>query len=198
MLVYISSHKPTCQLYFENLFREQDLNWKEIYLLLRKTSLDCYVKSFQYKVLNNVLYLNKKLFIFGKPSSPLCSFCKTADETIFHFFYECDITKELWESLVSFFDKCLNLPYLSPQNAFLGFTKTYCNDILLKNHILLLFKILCIQFKKTWKSSLKNLIRNVTKVKNIEKEIAENNEKKIMLYNKKWKKKIENKINKKS
>ena len=60
MLVYISPHKPTSQLYFENLFRKQDLNWKEIHLLLRKASLDCYVRSFQYKVLNKVLYLNKK------------------------------------------------------------------------------------------------------------------------------------------
>ena len=95
MLVYISPHKPTSQLYFENLFREQNLNWKEIYLLPRKASLDSYVRSFQYKVLNNVLYLNKKLFIFGKSSSPLFSFCKNANETIVRLFYECYITNEL-------------------------------------------------------------------------------------------------------
>ena len=64
ILVYISPHKPTSQIYFENLFREPDLNWKEIYLLPRKVSLDCYVRSFQYKVLNNVFYLNKKNFSF--------------------------------------------------------------------------------------------------------------------------------------
>ena len=45
--------------------------------------------------------------------------------------------------------------------------------------------------------SLNNLIRNVRKVKNIEKENAGNNEKKVMLYNKKWGK-IENKLNEKS
>ena len=70
MVVYISSHKPTSQLYFENLFREQDLNWKEIYLLLQKVLLGCYVRSFQYKALN-VFYLNKKLFVLGKSSLPL-------------------------------------------------------------------------------------------------------------------------------
>ena len=42
--------------------------------------------------------------------------------------------------------------------------------------------------KKHEKISLNNLIRNVKKVKNIGKEIAGNNEQKIMLYNKKWKK----------
>ena len=84
MLVYISPYKPTSQLYFENLFREQNLNWKEIYLLPRKTSLDCYVRSLQYKVLNYVLYLNEKLFTFGKSFPPLRSICKTADETILY------------------------------------------------------------------------------------------------------------------
>ena len=106
---------------------------------------------------------------------------------ILNLFYECDITKALWKSLISFFDKSLNLPFLSPQTAFLGFTNTYCNDTLLKNHILLLFKIYVYNSKKHEKISLKNLIRNITKVKNIEKEIAENNEKKVMLYNKKIK-----------
>ena len=95
ILVYTSRHKPTSQVYFENLFREQELNWKEIYILPRKVSLDCNVRSFQHNVLNNVLYLNKKLFIFGKMPSSLCSFCKQADETILHLFYECNISKEL-------------------------------------------------------------------------------------------------------
>ena len=66
MLVYISPHKPTSQLNPENLFREEDLNWREICLPPQKASLDCYVRSFQYKVLNNVLYLNKKAFHFWK------------------------------------------------------------------------------------------------------------------------------------
>ena len=44
MLVYIFPHKATSQFYFENLFREQALNWKEIYL--RKVSLDRFVRTF--------------------------------------------------------------------------------------------------------------------------------------------------------
>ena len=51
VLVYTSPDKPTSHVYFENLFREQELNWKEIYILPRKVSLDCNVRSFQYKVL---------------------------------------------------------------------------------------------------------------------------------------------------
>ena len=144
---------------------------------------------------NNVLYQNKKLSFFG--SSRLCSFCKNVDEKILHLLYECNITKALWKSLISFFDKSLNLPYLLPQTAFLGFTNTYCNDILIKNHILLLFKIYVYNSRKHEKISLNNLTKNVTKVINIEKEIAGNNEKKVILYNKKGEK-TENKLNEKT
>ena len=61
------------------------------------------------------------------------------------------------------------------------FTITYCNDILPKNRILLLFKIYVYNSRKHEKVLLNNLIRNVMKVKNIEKEIAGNNEIKVML-----------------
>ena len=98
------------------------------------------------------------------------------------------ILKALWKSLTSCFDKSLILSFLSPQTAFFGFTNTYCNDPLLKNHILLLWKIYVYNSRKHEKISLKNLIRNVTKVKNIEKEIVENNEKQVMVCNKKLKK----------
>ena len=70
ILVYISPCKPVSQAYFENLFREQELNWKDIYVLPRKVSLDCNVRSFQYKVLNNVLYLNKNFLFFEKRLFP--------------------------------------------------------------------------------------------------------------------------------
>ena len=50
---------------------------------------------FQYKLLNNVFYLNKMLFRFSKVDSCLCSFCKTVDETPHHLFYSCTKAKLL-------------------------------------------------------------------------------------------------------
>ena len=60
-----------------------------------------------------------------------------------------------------------------------------------------MFKISVCNSRKHEKNSLNNLIKNVMKVKNIEKEIPGNNEKMIMLYNKKGKK-FENKLNEKT
>ena len=74
-----------------------------------------YKRSFQYKLLNNVLFLNMKLHISGMKSSPLCSFCNLCDETPLHIFYECDRIKCLWSDLVQYFQNTLVLPTLKVQ-----------------------------------------------------------------------------------
>ena len=45
------------------------------------------LRVFQYKLLSNVLFLNKIIFRFGKINSPLCSFSKMINETQLHIFY---------------------------------------------------------------------------------------------------------------
>ena len=77
-----------------------------------------YMRSFQYKIWNNILYLNKKLHIFGIKSSPLCSFCNVYEETPFHIFYECDHVKFLWSELDQCFQSTLILPTLTPQTSY--------------------------------------------------------------------------------
>ena len=129
----------------------------------------------------------------------LCSFYKNAHETIPHLFYECNITKELWKSLISLFDKRLHLSHLTPQTAFLRFTNTYCNDILLKNHILLLFQIYVYNARKHEKILLSNLIRNIKKVKKSKilwKKLLETMKRRLCCRAKSGKK-IENKLDKK-
>ena len=85
--------KPTSQSYYEKLLETTNLNWKEIYILPRKVSIDTNFRMFQYKILNNILFLNKLLFKFEKLQSPLSSFCNSADETPLHIFYTCINTK---------------------------------------------------------------------------------------------------------
>ena len=76
LLISAIEHQPTSQKYFDNLFPNIELPWKEIYLTACKATADSYLRCFNYKIINNVLYLNKKLFQFGKTQSPLCSFCQ--------------------------------------------------------------------------------------------------------------------------
>ena len=47
----------------------------------RRVTIDTNLRMFQYKILNNVLYLNETLVKFKIVSSLLCSFCNSEDET---------------------------------------------------------------------------------------------------------------------
>ena len=147
-------------------------------------TLHSYSRSFQYKILNNVLYLNKKLFTFRKSTSPLCPFCKLSDETVLHLFYECNIILNLWNELVLFFENEFTLFDLTPQAAFLGFLNVDSELLLIQNHLLLIFKIYIYNSRRSESLKIKSLIREITKVKNIEEKISLNNEKN-MLYTRK-------------
>ena len=90
---------PSSQQYYKILFRDADLDWKNMYILPRIVSLEIKVSNFQYKLINNILYLRKMLFKFGKIGSSLCCFSKTTDETPIHSFCEFHITNQLQNQL---------------------------------------------------------------------------------------------------
>ena len=52
------------QKYFSNIFLCLQVECKGIYLLPRKISIYTNLRMFWYKILNNILYLNKQLFHF--------------------------------------------------------------------------------------------------------------------------------------
>ena len=100
------------------------------------------VRCFHCKVINNVLYLNKRFFQFGKTQSLLCSFHHTEAETTLHIFDKCSVTKILWNQLLLFFETDLDFPDLTPQTAGFGFISELGNNLnKIQNHILLIFKL---------------------------------------------------------
>ena len=93
ILISKVQNKPCSHFCFKNLFNDNDTDCPTIYMLPRLATYNTYMRSFQYKLLSNVLFLNKKLHIFRIKSSPLCFFCNLCDETPLHIFYECDSIK---------------------------------------------------------------------------------------------------------
>ena len=65
ILLTTVNHKPTLQKYFEKEFTDPSLDWKEIYMTPRIVSSNTYMKYFQYRILNNILFLNKNFFLFN-------------------------------------------------------------------------------------------------------------------------------------
>ncbi len=60
---------------------------KNAFLLPHSAAFEPYVKAFQYKVLNSILYTNTKLHKIGYISDNLCSFCEQETETLQHVLY---------------------------------------------------------------------------------------------------------------
>ena len=65
------------------------------------------MQYFEYKVLSNVLSINKKFHTFAINTSPLCSFCNLFDERPCHIFYECELVKCVRSDLVHCFQNSL-------------------------------------------------------------------------------------------
>ena len=63
LLEYRDAFTPTSQKYFNGLFKTDSLDWKQIYLLPRLVTLNSYSPSFQYQILNNLLYLKKTFYL---------------------------------------------------------------------------------------------------------------------------------------
>ena len=101
-------------------------------MLPRLATYNIYMRSFQYKLLNNVF--------------PLCSFCNLCDKTPLHIFYECDSIKCLWSDLVHFFQSSLVLLILTPQTANFGFLDSTNSDYNFKKNKLLISHIISYMF----------------------------------------------------
>ena len=100
------------------------LDWKKIYLLVHIVTKDNNLCAFQFKLLNDVLYLNKMLFKFGKSGALLCSFCNLKNGTPYHLFYERSQTNSFWNQLRHVLSNSLNIPLLTPQVPFLVLSTT--------------------------------------------------------------------------
>ena len=163
-------NKPTSNIYFEKLF-ENTLDWNKIYLSPRLATIDTTLRSFQYKVLNNILFLNKKLYSFGITNTALCSFCNTVEETPIHIFFDCVHVKCYWERLRIKFQNDFILPSLTLKTAILGLYNETNENYNLLSHILLIFKYIHISREKRI-LNIDILIANLIKVKKRVKQIS--------------------------
>ena len=138
--VLLKYTKPTSQRYFEKHFSQPNIDWKKNYILPRVVTVDNRIRVFHYKLLNNILFLNKMLFKFGIASRSLCSFYKSEEETPFHIFHDCNHTQNLWNQLQTYISETPVISCLTPQSAMFGFIDTQQEKRVTINHLLLIFK----------------------------------------------------------
>ena len=137
---------------------------------------------FQYKLLNNVLYLNKMFFKFGKIDSPLCSFYKIIEETPLHLIYNFIKTKLLWNQLKkNISTETLSFPSLTPQSPILGHID-FSDYYLLINHPIFVYKFYIYNSRNRGYFNIKHLKAIIDTTKTIEKEISKHELKKRSKY----------------
>ena len=186
IFINAKSKIPTSQKHIIKLLNVVSLPWNQIYNLPRIVTVDVYTRIFQYKCLNNILYLNNALFRMNLVDTPLCSFCNTRNETVSHFFYECNITKLLWSHVAHFFEGKIKIPNLSVQSAVLGFLGPPKEDFVLLNIILLSFKITLYKHRDKHIPTLADIVNNISKREIIEKSYSSNDPRKRQYHNTKW------------
>ena len=186
LLIHERGHIPTSKAYFEIRFPNIENDWLKIYMLPRKSSIHAYDRVFQYKILNNILYLNKKLHQFGKSQTSLCSFCSTYDEDPPHLFAECPETLALWASLKANLSPIFELPELENKFALLGFYEVAPDKIKLVNHILIMFKIYIYQARESGFLNLNALQSKIIETGKLEKTLAPEGSNLYHLYETKW------------
>ena len=106
---------------YNMIYNLEKLNSRELYIEYRIPHIAAFetkICIFQYKLFNNVLYLNKKLFHFGIISQSKCSFCELHDEIPRYLFYECAYAQNLWNQLRLYLSENLVLTVLNPEFHF--------------------------------------------------------------------------------
>ena len=92
------SSPPTSKRLLPNKFKIDDQNiWSSVYLLPASVTLDTKIRMFQYKILNNILYLNQRLYRMNLVESPLCSLCKREVESVSHLFLNANSLLDCWQ-----------------------------------------------------------------------------------------------------
>ena len=134
-------------------------------MLPRILTTDSSLSSFQYKILNNILYLNKRPYKFNIVDSPLCSLCGAYNETIKHLFCTCTVTQRLWDQLKSWMHGVISFPILDPKTIILGLWRKKTSHYILINHNIFIFKLYIFLKRKESKhisfNRLKAFIKNV-------------------------------------
>ena len=158
---------PTQQ-YFKTFFPHLNLDWKLIYLLPQILTKNTSLRAFQYKALNNVLYLNFKLFQFKVSATSLCSYCNQHDETVQHLLTKCNNVISLWTEIKFYFANDVKLIEFCPQIAILGYTNTDDRCLITQNLILLIFKFYVYKSRGSGNLSFSAFSQKLVKIKNLE------------------------------
>ena len=131
---------PTAQQKIRDKYSDTVINWKKVYSLLFRSTLDSKRRESQYKIFNNIVFTNDKLFRFGLLHAPNCTFCNEESESLEHLLLCYKVSSEFWKEVLSWLkDNDIVIESFTEISFFLRFFEE-TEDFFIINHILLLGK----------------------------------------------------------
>ena len=97
VLIKMRTDKSCAERNLEETYGASEKEIQTIFLRPRKSTLNSRLREFQFKMLYNLIYTNKHLFVFKIVGNSVCSFCQKAEETYEHLFFLCEKIRTLWE-----------------------------------------------------------------------------------------------------
>ena len=132
---------PTAQTKLKEKFPHFSVDWREIYSLPFTVTIETKIREFQYKILNNIIYTNQKLFKLKMIESPLSTSCKRETESLEHLFFNCYVTKFFWEAFCFWLIECsISLQPLTLTDTVFGIFNVE-KDFDILNHLVLVAKL---------------------------------------------------------
>jgi hypothetical protein len=130
---------------------------------------EAFPKSFQFKILHNILPVNHNLHKWKVANTANCTFCQADEETSFQLFTECIVANSFWGHLVNFYSNLIGTRiWLTAKQKILGVEN---GDILL-NYLIILGKLFLFRAKTEQKTNFR-FFETIAKSKcTTEKEIA--------------------------
>ena len=117
------------------------IDWSKIYSLLFTVTIETKIREFQYKVLNNIVFTNEKMFRLKMIDSPSCAFCKQEIESIEHVFFYCNVTKTSSEAFCIWLFNCnINIQSFAIIHILFGMFNIG-DDFIFLNHLILTAKL---------------------------------------------------------
>ena len=118
---------------------------KQFFILPHSVAFEPYVKAFQCKMLNSILFTTVKLHKIGFKENDLCSFCETAPETLHRLFFLCSHLRLFWSNFECYWLYLTNERIqLSLQDVVVGIISSHNSSLLNLLNFLLLLSVNCI------------------------------------------------------
>jgi hypothetical protein len=84
--------------------RKQVSNVKDAYELPFKVSVENNLRSFQFKIIHNIIPTNLSLYKMNIKETPQCEHCLFQNETLVHMFLECPVVEPFWKDVITWWN----------------------------------------------------------------------------------------------